>query len=409
VSASPQRIGIIGAGIIGLATARRFRQLLPDAEIVVLEKEDGLAQHQTGHNSGVVHAGLYYAPGSLKAKLCRTGGSMLREFCLEKSLPYDECGKVVVALNESEIPALREIERRAQVNGVPNLRWLDGSGLREIEPHAAGIAAVLSPHTAITDFPGICQALANEITTTEGSEVQFGVEVTQVIQTASSVIVTARNHDPLAFDTVVLCAGLHSDTLARAAGDDEGPAIVPFRGEYLKLVPERTDLVNGLIYPVPDPAYPFLGVHFTKRVDGSVDVGPNAVLAFAKEGYKLGDVSLAEIGDMLRWPGFWQMARKHWRMGPGEMLGSASKRVFVHRARKYVPDISIKDVVAAPAGVRAQAVDRDGALVDDFRISRLGRVTAVRNAPSPAATAALAIAEMICDQALDRGSVSLES
>jgi L-2-hydroxyglutarate oxidase LhgO len=408
VSHSPQRIGIIGAGIIGLATARRFRQLLPDADIVVLEKEDGLAQHQTGHNSGVVHAGLYYAPGSLKAKLCRTGGAMLREFCDEKSLPYDECGKVVVALSEDEIPALREIERRAQVNGVPDLRWLDGSGLRDVEPHAAGIAAVLSPHTAITDFPAICQALADDITA-HGSEVRFGVEVTQVIQTSDSVVITSRDQDPLTFDTVVLCAGLHSDTLARAAGDDAGPAIIPFRGEYLRLVPERTDLVRGLIYPVPDPAYPFLGVHFTKRVDGSVDVGPNAVLALAKEGYERADISIAEIRDMLKWPGFWQVARTHWKMGAGEMIGSVSKRVFVHRARKYVPDISIKDVVAAPSGVRAQAVDRDGALVDDFRISRLGKVTAVRNAPSPAATAALAIAEMICDQALDRGTLSLQS
>lgn len=407
MSASPQRIGIIGAGIIGLATARRFRQLLPDADIIVLEKEDGLAQHQTGHNSGVVHAGLYYAPGSLKAKLCRTGGAMLREFCAEKSLPYDECGKVVVALSEAEIPALREIERRANVNGVPDIEWLDGAGLRDVEPHAAGIAAVLSPHTAITDFPGICQALADDIIA-EGSDVRFGVEVTQVIQTAESVVIAARNQDPLTFDTVVLCAGLQSDTLARAAGDDAGPAIIPFRGEYLRLIPERTGLVRGLIYPVPDPAYPFLGVHFTKRVDGSVDVGPNAVLALAKEGYRRGDISLADIRDMVRWPGFWQVARKHWKMGAGEMLGSASKRLFIHGARKYVPEISIKDVVSAPSGVRAQAVDRDGALVDDFRVSRLGRVTAVRNAPSPAATAALAIAEMICDQALDRGTVFLQ-
>ncbi len=400
-SSAPRRVGVVGAGILGLATARRLRELLPDAEITVLEKEDAVARHQTGRNSGVVHAGLYYPPGSLKATLCRRGVALLREYCAEKGLAYDEYGKVVVAVRDAEVPALREIERRAGLNGVPDLRWLDGAGLRELEPHAAGVAAVHSPRTAITDFAAVCRALADDVTRA-GGQVLLGVAVTGIEPAADRVTVTAAGREPLTFDLVVLCAGLQADLLARRAGDAAGPAILPFRGEYLRLRPERAGLVRGLIYPVPDPAYPFLGVHFTRRVDGSVDVGPNAVLALAREGYRRRDLDRADLAETLRWPGFWRLARRHWRAGAREVAGSASRRLFVARARRYVPELSVRDVVPAPAGVRAQAVERDGSLVDDFRISTLGRVSAVRNAPSPAATSALAIAELICDRVLGR-------
>jgi L-2-hydroxyglutarate oxidase LhgO len=391
-----QQIGVIGAGIVGLAIARRLTQLAPDCRITVLEKEARPAAHQTGHNSGVVHAGLYYAPGSLKATLCRRGVGLLREYCSEKGLPYDECGKLVVAVDSSELPGLQRIRDRAVENGVPGLRELDAAGLREIEPHAAGVAALHSPHTAITDYVAVAEAFADDVRAA-GGVVEFGCAVDGIAQRGAGVEVSAGERT-FAFDRLVICAGLQSDRVARWAGDEAGPAIVPFRGEYFRLRPDREKLVRGLIYPVPDPDYPFLGVHFTKRVGGGVDLGPNAVLAFAREGYTRTSLNPRDLLETLRWPGFRRLAAKHWRMGAEELAGSLSTALYLRFARKYVPEVVKEDLVRAPAGVRAQAVDADGGLVDDFRISSLGRVTAVRNAPSPAATSSLAIAEYVVDQ-----------
>lgn len=390
------QVGVVGAGILGLATARRLALTRPDVRVTVLDKEDRVAAHQTGRNSGVAHAGLYYAPGSLKATLCRRGVGLLKEYCEDRGLPYEECGKVVVARDASELAALDEIERRATANGVPGLRRLTGGALREIEPHAAGVAALHSPTTAIADFRAVARALAADVAAA-GGEVRLGFEVVRLGRAGDRVRVGSPGEE-LVFDRLVVCAGLQSDRVARLAGDAPAPAIVPFRGEYYRLVPSRTDLVRGLIYPVPDPRYPFLGVHFTRRVDGGVDVGPNAVLALAREGYRWRDVRPSDLWETLRWPGFRRLARAHWRTGAKELYGSAVKRAFVAEARGFVPDLTPADVVAAPAGVRAQAVDADGSLVDDFRIGRVGPVTTVRNAPSPAATSSLAIAEYLVDR-----------
>jgi L-2-hydroxyglutarate oxidase LhgO len=372
---------------------------VPESTVTVLEKEQRVAAHQTGHNSGVVHAGLYYAPGSLKATLCRRGMTLLHELCAARGLPYDECGKLVVARDEREAGRLRDIEGRATANGVPGLRWIEGAALREIEPNVTGVAALHSPHTAIVDFAAIARELASDVTAERGT-LLLGHEVTAIAPGRGEVRVTANGGAEFAFDRLVLCAGLHADRVAQLAGDEAGPAIIPFRGEYLQLKPERSHLVRGLIYPVPDPALPFLGVHFTRRVDGTVDVGPNAVLALAREGYRRTDVALADLRDTIRWPGFRRLVRRQWRTGVRELHGSLSRRAFLREARGFIPAIGPADVQPAPAGVRAQAVDRDGSLVDDFRISQLERVVAVRNAPSPAATSSLAIAEHVADLVL---------
>ncbi len=385
---------IVGAGIIGLATARELRHRHPGAAVTVVDKEAAVGRHQTSHNSGVVHAGLYYAPGSLKAQLCTRGRQLLREFCEARGVPYEECGKLVVASTSDELPALRQIEGRAEANGVPGLRWLTGAELNEIEPHAAGVAALHSPRTAIVDFPKVAEAMAAEL------DVRLGFEVTGFRTTGREVVVSGPAGE-LPADRVVVCAGLQADRVARLAGDQAGPAIVAFRGEYWRLVPERTHLVEGLIYPVPDPAYPFLGVHFTRRVGGVVDVGPNAVLALAREGYRRRDIAPADVRETLAWPGFRKMAGQHWRPGLRELRGSLSKRAFIAAARRLVPEVTAADVVPAPAGVRAQAVEADGSLVDDFRIGSApgsARVVTVRNAPSPGATSSLAIAEYLVDE-----------
>ncbi len=385
---------IVGAGIIGLATARELRQRHPDAAVTVVDKEAAVGRHQTSHNSGVVHAGLYYAPGSLKARLCTRGRQLLREFCEARGVPYEECGKLVVASTSDEVPALRQIEGRAEANGVPGLRWLTGTELKDIEPHAAGVAALHSPHTAIVDFPKMAEAMAAEL------DVRLGFEVTGFRTTGTEVVVSSPAGD-LPADRVIVCAGLQADRVARLAGDQAGPAIVAFRGEYWRLVPQRTHLVEGLIYPVPDPAYPFLGVHFTRRVGGIVDVGPNAVLALAREGYRRRDIQPGDVRETLAWPGFRKMVGQHWRPGLRELRGSLSKRAFIAAARRLVPEVTAADVVPAPAGVRAQAVDADGSLVDDFRIGSApgsARVVTVRNAPSPGATSSLAIAEYLVDE-----------
>jgi L-2-hydroxyglutarate oxidase LhgO len=386
------RVVVVGGGILGLATARLLATSRPGDEVVVLEKEDALARHQTGHNSGVVHAGLYYAPGSLKARLCTRGRELMRAFCAEKGVGYDECGKVVVATRQSEVGPLRRLHERATTNGVPGLRWVEGSALADVEPHVTGVAGLHSPHTAIVDFVAVANAMADDVRAA-GGEIRTGVPVARVSKTGSRPRVEPEAGDPLEADRVIVCAGLHSDRLARASGEDAEPRIVPFRGEYFALAPGRTHLVNGLIYPVPDPTLPFLGVHLTRRFDGSVWLGPNAVLALALEGYRRNAVVWRELLETLAWPGTRRMMRRHWRAGAGELYRSARKRAFISELQRYVPELAVSDAVPAPAGVRAQAVDRDGALVDDFRLGVTDHVVWVRNAPSPAATSSLAIAE----------------
>jgi L-2-hydroxyglutarate oxidase LhgO len=401
VPTTPRRIGIVGAGILGLAVARRLAALCPDTELTVVDKERQPAMHQTGHNSGVMHAGVYYAPGSLKARLCRDGIDLMKSFCDEHKVAYDECGKVIVAREAGEVSRLDEIERRARANGVPGLRRLGPDELTEIEPHVRGVAGLHSPSTAIVDFRAVARALAAELERA-GVGFRFGFEVSAIERRGGEVRLGAGSGNGLAFDRVVLCGGLQSDRLARLAGDGPDPVIVPFRGEYHRLLPARSDLVRGLIYPVPDPAFPFLGVHFTRRIDGTVDIGPNAVLALAREGYRRRDVSLPDARDILRSPGFRRLARRHWRVGLSEIRGSLSRSAFVAEAQTFVPELRPSDVVPAPAGVRAQAIDPDGALVDDFRITDADGIVVVRNAPSPGATSSLAIAEYIAPQVIGR-------
>jgi len=390
-------VGIVGAGIVGLAIGREITRRRPGTRVVVLEKEEAVAQHQTGHNSGVVHAGLYYQPGSLKARLCTRGAAMIREYVAEKRLPYEECGKLVVAIDDEDAVRLAVIEARADRNAVPGLRRLDAAGIREIEPHATGIAALHSPRTAITDYTAIARAFADDITAA-GGEVRLRSPVTRVNRIgATDRLEVVAGQQNLRVDKLILCAGLQSDVVARLVGDTPSPRIIPFRGEYMLLRPEKAKLIRGLIYPVPDPRYPFLGVHYTKRVNGDVDLGPNAVLATAREGYGWGNWSARDLASIATWPGMWRMAARHWRTGIRELHGSLSKKAYLRFAQLYVPEIGPRDVVKAGAGVRAQALDRDGGLVDDFRIHRLGPVTAVRNAPSPAATSSMAIAEYVVD------------
>lgn len=388
-----ETIGIVGAGIVGLATGREIALRRPGTRVVVFDKEQQVALHQTGHNSGVVHAGIYYTPGSLKANLTVRGVALLRAYCQDRDLPYKEIGKLVVAVRQDELGRMENLYQRARNNHVPDLRKVAKEEIKELEPHAGGIAALHSPRTAITDYPAIAREFAKDVADS-GGEVRLGFPVTG-ITTVPGGIEVASGQDRVRVDRLILCAGLQSDAVAKLAQDKQEPRIIPFRGEYMLLKPDRTHLVRGLIYPVPDPRYPFLGVHFTPRVDGSVEVGPNAVLALAREGYKLGTVSPRDLLGLAAYPGSWRMAAQHWRTGIKEYRGALSTAAFMKDAGHYVPGVGAKDVVRGGAGVRAQALDRDGTLVDDFRIHQVGRITAVRNAPSPAATASMAIAEHI--------------
>jgi L-2-hydroxyglutarate oxidase LhgO len=391
----PGTVGIVGAGIVGLAVARQLA--MAGVPVTVLEKEASVAAHQTGHNSGVVHAGVYYAPGSAKARMTRRGVGLLKAYCTEKGLAYSELGKLVVARDEGEVAKLRELERRSTINQVPGLRWLEAAELREFEPDVAGAAALLSPSTAITDYPAIARSFAADVTAA-GGQVLLSTPVTRLRVKDGHTVEVDTPGQSCTFGKLVICAGLQADLLAAAAGDTRAPEIVPFRGEYLRLTPQAATRVKRMIYPVPDPRYPFLGVHLTPRVDGTADLGPNAVLALAREGYRRTDVSLADLARLGRSGAFWRLARQHWTTGVREYRGSFIRRAYLAEARTYLPWITITDVTSAPAGVRAQAVDTNGKLVDDFRISQTGPVTSIRNAPSPAATASMAIAEHIIEE-----------
>jgi (S)-2-hydroxyglutarate dehydrogenase len=388
---------VVGAGILGLAVARELLTRRPELSVTVLEREDRVGAHQTGHNSGVVHAGIYYAPGSLKARLCVEGARELYDFCERHDVPVERCGKVIVATTAAELPGLDELERRGRRNGVPGLRRLDRTGLRELEPHAEGVAALHSPATGIVDFPAVARALATEVADAGGT-IALGREVLDVAARPREVVLRTPAGELVARHAV-FCAGAWSDRLAVAAGAEADPRIVPFRGAYLRLRPERRHLVHGLIYPVPDPALPFLGVHLTRHIDGDVLVGPTALMAGARDAYRLGRVRPGDLGATLAWPGTWRMARRFWRTGLAETAYAASRRAFVRAAQRYVPDLKAEDVLPGPSGVRAQALGRDGALVDDFVISHTARALHVRNAPSPAATSSLAIARFVADRA----------
>ncbi|HEX8792030.1 MAG TPA: L-2-hydroxyglutarate oxidase [Polyangiaceae bacterium] len=388
---------VVGGGIVGLASALALLERRPGASVVVLEKEPALAAHQTGRNSGVVHSGLYYKPGSLKATLCTRGRMLLERFCQEHGVPLERCGKVVVATREEELPRLEELERRARENGLQGARRIGPEELREHEPHARGVAALFVPETGIVDYRAVAAAYAREIVR-RGGEVRAGALVT-TIEPRTSGVVVGHGAGELEARVLVGCAGLASDRVARLAGMLPRVAVVPFRGEYWMLVPERTSLVRNLIYPVPDPAFPFLGVHFTRRIGGGVEAGPNAVLALAREGYRRTSFDARDAWDTLSWPGFWRMARRHWRSGMDEQWRSLSRRAFARACAALVPELRAEDLAPGGAGVRAQAVARDGSLVDDFVIAEDSRMVHVLNAPSPAATASLAIGEEIAARA----------
>jgi (S)-2-hydroxyglutarate dehydrogenase len=390
-------LAVVGGGILGLATARELLTRFPDLDLQVLEREGAIATHQTGHNSGVIHQGVYYMPGSLKAELCVAGARELFEYCDARGIPAIRCGKVIVATGDDELPRLEELERRGRANGVPGLRRIDRDELAEIEPHAAGVAGLHSPQTGIVDFAQVAAAYAADVEGAGGT-ITTGCEVTGVWAGAGRLRLVHSRGETRA-KNALFCAGAWSDRLAVMAGGSPDPRIVPFRGAYLRLRPERRHLVRGLIYPVPDPELPFLGVHLTKHVSGDVLVGPTALLAAARNAYRMLSFAPADIASTLTWPGTYRMARRFWRTGLDELRHVLPFGTFVAEAARYVPELRSGDVLPGPAGVRAQAVGRDGRLVDDFVFSHSERALHVRNAPSPGATSSLAIARYIADQA----------
>lgn len=386
---------VLGGGIIGLATAWRWSLRRPSDAICLVEKERVVALHQSGRNSGVLHSGIYYKPGSRRALDCRAGKRMMEEFCQDRGIRYELCGKVIVAVDESERPALARIFERGQANGVSCER-ISPERLAELEPYARGVEAIHVPEAGIVDYPAVCRELA-EVLRAAGADLRFETRVVQVEAKRDPAIVQT-DAAPIRGRRIVNCTGLFSDRIARASGVDVDARIVPFRGEYYDLVPAARHLCRNLIYPVPDPRFPFLGVHFTRRVDGSVECGPNAVLALAREGYRWRNVRLGDLFESLTFPGFLRLAGRNLRPGLGEMQRSLSKRAFVRALQNLVPEIENEQLVPANAGVRAQALTRDGALVDDFLVVPHGRMIHVANAPSPAATASLRIGDEICDR-----------
>ncbi len=391
---------IVGGGAVGLATALQLTNQNPSLKVVLLEKESVVANHQTGNNSNVIHSGVYYKPGSLKATNCIRGYTLLIDFCKKHNVPFDLCGKVIVATDERELPFLNTILERGLQNGLQNLKKLTQAELKEYEPHVAGIAGIHVPQTGIVDYRVVAEKYA-EVFQKQGGEIKLGEKVIDVQLDNDAVVVVTQKSSYTA-KLMVNCAGLYSDKIAALTRKDLNVKIIPFRGEYYKLKKEKEYLVKTLIYPVPDPNFPFLGVHFTSMVGGGVECGPNAVLAFKREGYKKSDINLAELGESLAWPGFRKVASKYWRTGMGEMYRSFSKAAFTKALQKLMPEIQEDDLIEGGAGVRAQACDRDGGLVDDFLILEDKLVINVCNAPSPAATSSLSIGETVANLAMKR-------
>jgi (S)-2-hydroxyglutarate dehydrogenase len=390
---------VIGGGIVGLSTARALLESHPGAGLVVLEKEQGWARHQTGHNSGVIHSGIYYKPGSLKARFCREGAQALVEFCRERGIDYEICGKVIVAVEPDELPLLDNLYERGLKNGL-EVERIGPEELREIEPHASGLAAIKVPSTGIVDFAKVAEAFA-ALVEEKGGQLRASTEVGSILERDGAVVM-GTNRGTFRARALINCAGLQSDRVARLCGVDPKTKIVPFRGEYYELKPERRYLVKNLIYPVPNPDFPFLGVHFTRSIDGIVEAGPNAVLGLAREGYKKTDFDLRDFIDELTYPALWRLARANWRTGIGEIHRSFRKKAFVRGLKKLVPEIEEEDVVPIAAGVRAQALKEDGTLVDDFLIAEGKNSVHVLNAPSPAATASIPIGEEIAERAAQK-------
>jgi (S)-2-hydroxyglutarate dehydrogenase len=393
-----QDILIVGGGIIGLATSLRIMQVRPQTRLTLIEKEASVAQHQTGHNSGVIHSGLYYKPGSLKAINCRVGYQKMLDFCREQSIPHDICGKIVVATTPAELPGLEELHRRGVANGLTGLRFLQPAEIREFEPHCSGLRGLLVPQTGIVDYGAVARKYA-DLLTEMGADIVLGETVVDIKRQGKQVEVICDSRT-WAGQAVVVCAGLQSDRLARKSELNLPLRILPFRGEYYQFTASAPKLVNNLIYPVPDPAFPFLGVHFTRMIGGGVECGPNAVLALGREAYKKTDFNLRDLWETLAWPGFITVATKYWRTGLGEYHRSLSKQAFVKALQKLIPEIQEEHLEAGGAGIRAQACDRQGNLLDDFDIRSDGNIIHVCNAPSPAATASLAIGQTISDNVL---------
>lgn len=387
-------IAVIGGGIVGLATAYRLGQRYPQYRVLALEKESQVGAHQSGHNSGVLHSGIYYRPGSLKALNCRQGKLAMEAFCKDEGIPYEVCGKVIVAVTDDELPLLERIYERGQQNGV-RCELIPAERLAELEPHAAGVRAIHVPEAGIVDYRQVCIRLAQHVKL-RGGEVLTGTRVERIVRGTNQVeLVTAERTYVAGW--VVNCAGLHCDRMMAAAGQPPETRIVPFRGEYYELQPQARHLCRNLIYPVPNPAFPFLGVHFTRMVDGSIECGPNAVLAFAREGYRKTDFNLRDLAESLGYVGFRRLAFKYWRTGLGEMWRSYNKAAFVHALQRLVPDVRGADLVPARAGVRAQAIRPDGEMVDDFLIQATDRIIHVESAPSPAATSSLNVGQLVVD------------
>ncbi|MXY45727.1 MAG: L-2-hydroxyglutarate oxidase [Chloroflexi bacterium] len=392
-------IAVIGAGIIGLATAMRLAEEYPRYKIVVLEKDGEVAQHQTGHNSGVIHAGIYYAPGSQKANFCSTGGRLLRQFCDERGIEYEMCGKVIVAITDEEVPRLQDLFERGTANGAEGLEMIGPERLAELEPYAAGVQAIFSPNTGIIDFTKVSQAYAIEFGE-NGGDLMLNTAVHGIARRDGRMYLETSRGE-IAAQHIINCAGLQADKVARMTGAEPGLRIIPFRGEYFSIKPERQYLVRSLIYPVPDPSLPFLGVHFTKRITGGVEAGPNAVLAFAREGYTKTSFNLGEAFETLTYPGFWKMSLTHWKSGIDEQHRSLRKSLFLTSLQTLMPSIEMDDLSEPGAGVRAQAVDSNGNLLQDFAISETENAIHVLSAPSPGATSSLTISRYIVDMAVD--------
>ena len=391
---------IIGGGIVGLATAYRISTRFPNKKIVILEKETVLAKHQTGHNSGVLHSGIYYKPGSLKAINCRKGKLAMEDFCREQEIDHELCGKIIVALNEEEIPRMEKIYQRGQENGV-KCEIIDRKRLLEIEPHAAGIRAIHVPECGIVNYRQVCERMGNLISEKDGNELLLGQEVLEIKEIGDGLLI-GTDQAEIESEFLINCGGLHSDRVTRLGGHEPPAKIIPFKGEYYELTENAKHLCKHLIYPVPDPQFPFLGVHFTRMIDGSVECGPNAVLAFGREAYGKFDLSIKDLFESLSYSGFRKMAIKHWKMGLSEMWRSYNKGAFVRALQRLIPEIEAKHLKSAPAGIRAQAVTPEGELVDDFLIQESDRVVNICNAPSPAATASLNIGESIVDKLAER-------